>query len=505
MSKESEQDNSRIVSNDVSLNLSPERKPISATLGSWVSARYIVIIALLVLLSALYVVVFTLPDNVQLPEQVNTADFITEEIKKPIDVSPWQEAQLAKNRKSAQEILSKVMSKQKLLEAKEVKIWAKEEFLSAISVAETGDVHYRLQEFDQALQSYQLTFQKLQSIEDRIDDTFSQYYQAGKSALVENNQQQAIKNLNVALSIKPDDEQALIAMNRAEVLDNVITLVDEGTVLIAEQKLNAAKGSFLQAQKIDSRSELVKQQLHLVNQAILERDYSKAMSQGYVYLNKNKYTFALQAFNSAQKIKPTLSDPKTAIKETKNKQTQSIVSTKTRQAINNERAENWPEAIALYQQISVLDSTLMSARIGIIRTQSRNTLDVDLNNIINKPKRLTNEGVYVQATKTLQDAKQIKEPAPKLQNQIATISTLLEQLTVPVQLFIKSDNQTQISLNRFGELGNFTNKELQLKPGEYTFVGSRKGYRDVRHQITIMPNSPQHTIEISCIEKVSNG
>ena len=180
MSKKPENDNKCFVSNDVSLNLSPERKPVVAVLSSWLSKRYLVVIALLILLSVLYIVVFTLPKNVQLPQQVNTEDFIKEEMKKPIDVSPWQEAQLAKNRKSAQDILSKVLKKQKILEDKQVKIWAKEDFLDAISVAESGDVHYRLQEFEQALNNYQLTLKQLQLIEDRLERTFNQYYQSIK-------------------------------------------------------------------------------------------------------------------------------------------------------------------------------------------------------------------------------------------------------------------------------------------------------------------------------------
>ena len=79
MSKKPENDNKCFVSNDVSLNLSPERKPVVAVLSSWLSKRYLVVIALLILLSLLYIVVFTLPKNVQLPQQVNTEDFIKEE------------------------------------------------------------------------------------------------------------------------------------------------------------------------------------------------------------------------------------------------------------------------------------------------------------------------------------------------------------------------------------------------------------------------------------------
>jgi len=505
MSKESTNDSNSFVSNDVSLNLSTQRQPITVALGTWISTRYLTIIALLILIAALYIVVFTLPSNVQPAPQINSADFVKEALNKPIDVSPWQEAQLAKNRQYAQTILSKVMKKQKLLEQKKVKTWAKTDFLQAIKLAESGDVHYRLQEFEQALHNYQQTLAQLQAIEDRIDNTFNDYYQLGKMALTASNQQLAIEKLTIALHIKPDDELALIAIERSKVLHEVITLIDEGTVLIAEQNLNAAKAKFLAAQVIDSRSEIVVEQLNVVNNAIVEQNYSKAMSQGYKYLNQQSYPQALLAFNVAKKVRPQLIDPQKAITETKNKQTQAIITEKSRQATNDEALEQWSKAIALYQEILSLDNTLMSARIGLIRSQSRHKLDSELNTVINKPARLTNNSVYREAIETLNDAKKLKQAGAKLNQQIVTISSLLQKLTVAVPLFITSDNQTQITLYRVGELGNFINKELQLRPGEYTFVGSREGYRDVRHQVTIMPDSDQHTLEISCIEKVSNG
>ena len=56
-----------------------------------------------------------------------------------------------------------------------------------------------------------------------------------------------------------------------------------------------------------------------------------------------------------------------------------------------------------------------------------------------------------------------------------------------------------------GNLGSFTAKQMDLKPGKYTLVGTRQGYRDVRQEFTIEPGKKAPTIIVQCEEKISNG
>jgi len=46
-----------------------------------------------------------------------------------------------------------------------------------------------------------------------------------------------------------------------------------------------------------------------------------------------------------------------------------------------------------------------------------------------------------------------------------------------------SDNLTEVSVYRVGRLGRFTAQELLLRPGRYTVVGTREGYKDVRQEV----------------------
>ena len=61
------------------------------------------------------------------------------------------------------------------------------------------------------------------------------------------------------------------------------------------------------------------------------------------------------------------------------------------------------------------------------------------------------------------------------------------------------ENATRVTIQRVGEFGPFTRRELDLKPGRYTIVGSRAGYRDVRHDFTVAPGQEVQTISGRCL------
>jgi hypothetical protein len=53
-----------------------------------------------------------------------------------------------------------------------------------------------------------------------------------------------------------------------------------------------------------------------------------------------------------------------------------------------------------------------------------------------------------------------------------------------------------------GQLGRFSDRVLELRPGTYTAVGSRPGYRDVRRVFTLRAGQDADTVDIRCKEPV---
>ena len=55
---------------------------------------------------------------------------------------------------------------------------------------------------------------------------------------------------------------------------------------------------------------------------------------------------------------------------------------------------------------------------------------------------------------------------------------------------------------KVAKLGRFKEHELKLKPGNYTAVGSRNGYRDVRQNFTIAADSKPAPVTVICTDPI---
>ncbi|HKQ15663.1 MAG TPA: hypothetical protein VJT80_19655, partial [Steroidobacteraceae bacterium] len=93
-------------------------------------------------------------------------------------------------------------------------------------------------------------------------------------------------------------------------------------------------------------------------------------------------------------------------------------------------------------------------------------------------------------------------PGPMLQKQLATLKDWIARADVPVSVALQSDNVTQVTIYRVGQLGTFAERSLELVPGSYTVVGTRPGYRDVRREINVRPGPAPEPVVIRCEDRI---
>ena len=67
---------------------------------------------------------------------------------------------------------------------------------------------------------------------------------------------------------------------------------------------------------------------------------------------------------------------------------------------------------------------------------------------------------------------------------------------------MRSDMQTDVVVYKVAKLGKFDQRELDLRPGTYTAVGSRLGYRDVRVDFVVKYGSKPPPVTIACTETI---
>ena len=85
---------------------------------------------------------------------------------------------------------------------------------------------------------------------------------------------------------------------------------------------------------------------------------------------------------------------------------------------------------------------------------------------------------------------------------LAPIETSIELATTPIQVTLISDEETQVTVYRVGDLGSFASLDVALQPGRYTAVGQRRGYYDVRATFTVLPGDEVGPITIICSERI---
>ena len=167
-----------------------------------------------------------------------------------------------------------------------------------------------------------------------------------------------------------------------------------------------------------------------------------------------------------------------------------------------EDEERWGDALDAYDSVLRQDGSLAWAQEGRARAGSRLQLGNSLQALIDHPDRLSNPRMRDQAAALLQTAEQQSDSGPILRTQIARLTSMLPALEKPVRLSLVSDNLTQVTIPSVGAFGSFARRDIELKPGHYTVIGTRDGYREVRREITVSPGEEYLTVNVSCSEPI---
>ncbi len=159
-------------------------------------------------------------------------------------------------------------------------------------------------------------------------------------------------------------------------------------------------------------------------------------------------------------------------------------------AAEAETAENWPAAVNEYRFALDLEPTLADARDGLDRSGHRLELTQKMSYHLGNPERLSTPEVLGEAADLVAEARTLSPRGPRVADLIDRLDGLVIQWSTPVPVVLESDGLTEVTLFRVGQLGAFDRRTLELRPGTYTAIGRRAGFRDVRLSFTVDPGRP---------------
>jgi len=472
----------------------------------------------LVLLAVL--VIFWLPERVAepgeqatvAPEQTPVAPDTarTTPVAKPAarspasktDASPWSEAQLAKLRKEAQEVLAELLDIQFALEERGVKQWAPERFAEVATVAAAGDESYKTREYEAATASYKEALAALQALRDGIPEELAGQLELARQAIENGEQATANTALEMAAVIEPDSPELATLRRRADALPRLLPLLEQAAGAEQMGDLASAEQLLTEAAAVDPQHLRTQSELQRVAAAYREQRFNDAMSEGYSALDEGDFAAARKAFRAAGKLEGNSSEASSALQEVETAETAYRLTTLKQSGSKSEQQEKWQDAVNAYEKAKKIDSNVLFASEGLKRSQGRARLDKQFRTTLDQPGRLSDVAVAEATEQLLQYAKQIKPRGPVLTKQIDRVQRLLQQANTPIAVTLRSDAETEVIVYKVKRLGRFEQRELTLRPGTYTAVGTRNGYRDVRQNFTINHNSAPAPITIACTEPI---
>jgi eukaryotic-like serine/threonine-protein kinase len=354
--------------------------------------------------------------------------------------------------------------------------------------------------------------QLLDAVERAAPAALAAQLDAGNRALNAGQQDLAAQAFGLAHRIDPQDARAAAGQARSQRLGGVSPLLaDAQSAQSAHQYSRAAQG-YSQALALDPKNAQARSGLAQAQAALGEDNYARAAGEGFAALGAGRLAEARAAFERARSLRPNgpealaglkrvnAADGSRAAANSASGAGDSAAGIRTH-AGQLEAQERWDAAVALYTAALSDDGSLSFAQNGKARAGARARLDHSLQALLDRPDRMASADVRDQAAGLLDTAQATTPSGPVLRSQIARLQILLTDFEKPVHVALVSDSVTQVAILSVGSFGSFERRDIELKPGTYTLIGSRVGYRDVRRQITVAPGQTQ-TVSVSCYEAI---
>jgi len=424
------------------------------------------------------------------------------EAAEPTNVVAEASPEDAGSRKVADQALADLLGIEDRLAAKSVQLWGGSDWVAARELVTKGDEFYKDRLFGKATEAYRAAFRLMEPLEVRADTVLATALADGATAFADGNQKLALERFDLALAIDANNAEAAAGQARALQLDKLLSLMDEGSAYELEKRWPEALEVYKRTLEIDPDWPAAKEAQSRVTSIIAGNKYLAAMSSGYAALAAESYSVARKEFKLALQARPGDSDAQTALAQIESEQRLAASIELRAEAEQFKAAENWPAAADRYQQILNIDSSVVDAKTGLGYSSERAELDTRLRGSIKNPDRLANDTVWEATRELLNYAREVTPPGPILAGQIKELDRLLTRARIPVAVKFQSDNLTDVVIYKVGRLGNFTSRSVDLRPGSYTAVGVRKGYRDVRTNFRVVPEEDMQPIILRCEDPI---
>jgi eukaryotic-like serine/threonine-protein kinase len=376
------------------------------------------------------------------------------------------------------------------LEAQAVGQWGAAEIAAVQSERAAGEAAYARRDYEDARIAWEAALAGAEALETRRPGVIAAALAAGEEALDAGRSAAAAEAFERAAAADPGNLAAAAGLRRAATLDEVLASMAAGATAEREGREAAARDAYANAAALDPEYAPAAAALERLDAAAGEAAHQAAMSRGYAALDRSDPAAARTAFEAALRMRPGSAAAAEGLAQAEALRRSAAIERGSAAARAAEAEERWTEAAGAWRGVLAEQAAEPAALAGLERASARAALAIRLEQFLADPFRLTQPNVFEAAQATLAEARDAPAPADALRSRADALAAALALASTPVTVAFESDGRTEVVVHRVGRLGAFERRALELKPGRYTAVGSRPGYRDVRREFTVEMGTP---------------
>ena len=492
------------------LNLRPPGSGDAATLPSGRRGRLLfMVLAMVILLGSTAVVILLLPSYIKEDKRSRvessappSAPPLPDPDPKVSESTKEADENLSNLKAEATEALERFLAVKARAENERVNEWAHQEYRMMLRGETAGDQLFTAQKFREATENYQAATATLESILASKQSRLDSYLTAAAQFLEQEDSLSALRAYEAALVIDPDNKKAQAGALKAQNLDTVLALYQQAQEDEASGDLNAAAQRLEELLQLDETYLPAIEAYNHLLEILEQRAFEQSMRSFYDDLQRGTLGKARKTLDELKKTHPTHDEVTQAEELLVQKEEVAWVNDLKTQADTHASKEEWSKALSVYEQVLKVQPGVLFALHGRERAVKRLDLDNNLKTFLENPERFGEMTQITSAQKLLAYARSFSKDIARLSDQIDELDKLIKRATTLVPVTIESDELTEVVIYHVGKLGVFSSKKLTLRPGRYTVVGSRNGYRDIRAMIEVDPEAETNQFYIACREPI---
>lgn len=321
---------------------------------------------------------------------------------------------------------------------------------------------------------------------------------AGQKALSQGEKEAARKAFQLALEKSPGNEVANQGLKRAENIDRVYALLQQGEKLEKAGQFAEAAESYKKAFALDSFSAAAQEGQSRAARLEKETKFAAAKAAADEALKARDWNKAIAELQKALKVYPQKTEVQVQLKTARESAHKEAVQKALARGFEYEKAYQWREARDAYNETMQLDPDHAEAKEGYTRVGTVIRALLQYERYIEAAEQLANKADFQGAIRRFNEAMAVKPSYLVSSDRVQQLQSLLMAQNNPVEVTFKSDGETWVQISSFRAPQKLDNLTIKILPGNYEVVGRRRGYRDVVMLLQVRHGSPPPLVTIAC-------